>query len=345
MRCLYVIPRLHEKGGIQQLSLSIYSALRERHEIVLKDWENEVSFAERALMRFLPRKMAAKRYVEIAAKNIDAKNFDMTHFWHLEPSIGARGRYVVSAHGMEVLEKNVRGYRRLLYRESLKNAEFVHVNSRFTARLVTDNFGIDKERIRIITPPLTLKISHRHIESDVPVVGTISRFVKRKNIPAIIKALEILHESGVEFIYRLAGDGPLKDIVLKELKRSGFRWEYLGEISEKDKIERFYPSLDVFVLPSLELKDDVEGFGIVYLEANAYGIPVVAARTGGVPDAVKEGVSGIFADPNDVEDIAKKMGFLLKNRKKYEKSSREWAEGFLPQKIALRFERMYMDSL
>lgn len=344
MRCLYVIPKLHEKGGIQQFSLSIYNALRGRHEIVLKDWGNEVRFAEWALMRLLPQKMAVKRYMK-TVKSPDIENFDIAHFWHLEPSIGARGRYVVSVHGMEVLEKNVRGYRRLLYRESLKNAEFVHVNSRFTARLATDNFGIDKERIRIITPPLTLRISHRHIESGLPVVGTISRFVKRKNIPTIIKALEILHESGVEFIYRLAGDGPLKDIILKELKRSGFRWEYLGEISEKDKIERFYPSLDVFALPPLELRDDVEGFGIVYLEANAYGIPVVAARTGGVSDAVKEGVSGIFADPEDAGDIAKKIGFLLKNRKKYEKSSRAWAEDFLPEKIAPRFERMYMDSL
>lgn len=344
MRLLYIIPKLHEKGGIQRFSLSIYSSLKERHEIVLKDWKNEISPVEQAMMRFLPQKMAAKRYRRIAG-SIDGKSFDLAHFWHIEPSIGAEGKYIVSAHGMEILEKSMKEYRKILYSESLKNAKFVHANSSFTARLIADSFEMDKEKIRIIPPPLSLGISYRRIKSTVPVIGTLSRFVKRKNISGIIKALQILHEKDIEFIYRLAGDGSLREQILKELKKSRFRWEYLGQITEKEKMERFYPSLNVFVLPPLELKDDVEGFGIVYLEANAYGVPVVAARTGGVPDAVKEGVSGIFADPEDPEDIAEKIEFLINDHKRFEKSSRKWAENFLPEKIAPMFERMYLDSL
>jgi len=82
------------------------------------------------------------------------------------------------------------------------------------------------------------------------------------------------------------------------------RKRIMDELSEEKKINEFYPFIDVFVLSPFELPNDVEGFGIVYLEANAYGIPVVASKTGGVPDTIKENVSGVFADPTNPEDIA-----------------------------------------
>ena len=71
----------------------------------------------------------------------------------------------------------------------------------------------------------------------------------------------------------------------------------------------------------LNLRNSVEGFGIVYLEANSYGIPVVASKTGGVSDAVKQNVSGIFAEPTSPEDITKKILYILKNRDKFYNSS------------------------
>ena len=343
MKYRYVVPALHEKGGIQQFSMSIYNALRTENRIILEDWRNPIHIWERLILRAVPANAAAKRYLRRA--KVEHGDFDFTHFWHIEASVGYEAQYVVSVHGMEILEKNVRRYRRILYGQALRNAGFVHANSAYTAKVIADNFDIDSANMRVINPPLSLKISKKGHKNEIPVIGTISRFVKRKNISGIIKALRILHESGVDFTYKLAGTGPLKGNILKELKRSPFRWEYLGEISEKDKIDGFYPSLDVFVLPPLELKDDVEGFGMVYLEANAYGIPVVAARTGGVPDAVKEGVSGVFANPESPEDIAKKAKYLLKNHRKYEETAKSWAENFLPEKIAPKFEEMYEELL
>jgi len=129
--------------------------------------------------------------------------------------------------------------------------------------------------------------------------------------------------------------------IMNELKRAKFKYEHLGEISEEEEINEFYLSIDVFVLPPLELPNDVEGFGIVYLEANACGIPVVASKTGGVPDAVKEGVSGVFADPTNPEDIANKILFIINTLEKWEQRCKEHAENFNVRKISKQFKELY----
>ena len=128
---------------------------------------------------------------------------------------------------------------------------------------------------------------------------------------------------------------------MSELKRAKFEYEYLGEISEEKKINEFYTSIDVFVLPPLELPNDVEGFGIVYLEANACGIPVVASKTGGVPDAVKEGISGVFADPTNPKDIADKILFVINTLKEWEQRCKEHAKNFDIRKISKQFRELY----
>ncbi len=343
MRITYVVPALKQKGGIQEFALTIYGRLMNRHSVELVDWSDSVGAVRKGIMKALPESKAAEMYWKISKKDFPAA--DIIHFWHPEPSIGAEGRYVVSAHGMEIMPESVKGYRRHAYSRSFEASVFVHANSTFTARTLMEGFDVDKWKIRTINPPLTVGISRMRRKNEVPVIGTLSRLVKRKNIPTIIDALDILHDRKEPFRYVLAGDGPMQDEITKCLKKAGFEWEYMGEISEKKKRNSFYPGIDVFVLPTLQLPDDVEGFGMVYLEANAYGVPVVAARNGGVPDAVKEGVSGRFARPDDPVNIADVILKVLRERDRYEESARAWAERFLPSKMVPEFEKMYSDAL
>ena len=75
----------------------------------------------------------------------------------------------------------------------------------------------------------------------------------------------------------------------------------------------------------------MEGFGIVFLEANACGVPVIGGRSGGAPDAVQDGASGFLVDPNDVEEIAGRILLLLEDpdlRRRMGAAGREWASGF-----------------
>ncbi|MBZ0271974.1 glycosyltransferase family 4 protein, partial [bacterium] len=75
-----------------------------------------------------------------------------------------------------------------------------------------------------------------------------------------------------------------------------------------------YARADAFVMASRSDGDDVEGFGIVFVEAGAFGVPVVGGRSGGVPEAVRDGESGFLADPLDPADIAGKIARILDDR-------------------------------
>ena len=103
----------------------------------------------------------------------------------------------------------------------------------------------------------------------------------------------------------------------------------------------FHPSLDEFTLPPLDLGVDVEGFGIVFIEANAAGVPVVAARTGGVSDAVQEGISGVFADPMDPDSIAEAIKSVALAGDEMRVSARQWSEKFSVTQVGLNLSAVY----
>jgi len=87
---------------------------------------------------------------------------------------------------------------------------------------------------------------------------------------------------------------------------------FTGSVSEAD-LQRYYQESSLFILTPQQDGLHFEGFGLVYLEAGAYGLPVVATRTGGVSDAVREGETGFLLEPDDVEGIAAAITRLLKD--------------------------------
>ena len=348
MRILYIVPELYKHGGIQEFAKSIYSELKNDFNIELINWQNNLSLLAKGILKFSPSKFSQFLYLKLFSSHFRKKydlNADLIHFWHPEPAMAfLDGKYMVSCHGMEILEENMKGYRKLIYKKVFDNALVIHVNSRYTKDLVINLFEVDPDKVVVINPPIDVKKfnSRGRKKKESFVIGTLTRFNRRKNVPNIIKALNILKEKyGVKFKYLLAGDGIDRKRIMNELKRAKFEYEYLSEISEEEKINEFYPSIDVFVLPPLELPNDVEGFGIVYLEANACGIPVVASKTGGVPDAVKEGVSGVFADPTNPENIADKILFVINTLEEWEQRCKEHAENFDVRKISKQFKELY----
>ena len=88
---------------------------------------------------------------------------------------------------------------------------------------------------------------------------------------------------------------------------------FLGKISEEEKWAWLNLS-DIFIMPSRQIKEDFEGFGIVYLEANFCGKPVIAGDSGGVRDAVEDGTNGLLVDPEDMDNISDAIIELAKNR-------------------------------
>jgi phosphatidylinositol alpha-1,6-mannosyltransferase len=87
---------------------------------------------------------------------------------------------------------------------------------------------------------------------------------------------------------------------------------FTGGITDHE-LHRLYECSDLFIMPSRDIKEkgDVEGFGIVFLEANYYRLPVIAGNSGGIPDAVKDKITGYLVDPMDEKEIACRIEELI----------------------------------
>jgi glycosyltransferase involved in cell wall biosynthesis len=121
----------------------------------------------------------------------------------------------------------------------------------------------------------------------------------------------------------------------------------LGAPSD-DEVIKLYHACDVVVLPALDMMDDVEGFGIVALEAAAAGKPVVATRVGGIPDAVEDGKSGLLIDADDYKELSRSIMDLVADEKKRwgmgEYARSRVGEKFSWEKILERYESVLSES-
>jgi phosphatidylinositol alpha-1,6-mannosyltransferase len=140
--------------------------------------------------------------------------------------------------------------------------------------------------------------------------------VVKKNIDGVLKALRQIIGQVPEVRYLIAGDGEERESLEKLRDALGLQPYvlFLGNI-EHSKLPSFYCASDLFILPSYEVKGNVETFGISFIEASACGKPVIAGKGGGVEDAVIDGETGLLVDPCDIDEIAAAILHLLTDHK------------------------------
>ncbi len=160
--------------------------------------------------------------------------------------------------------------------------------------------GVDLSRF---TPLPELPVRAR---KSPPVIFSAGRLIEAKNYTAAINAVAILQRTGVECLYRIAGDGPLKEILTGVAADLGVSStvEFLGEVSDVPFQMR---QADVFLMPSLR-----EGFGIAAVEAMACGLPVVASDVPALGDVIgRDRSCGILADPESPRELAEALHAVL----------------------------------
>lgn len=167
---------------------------------------------------------------------------------------------------------------------------------------------------------------------DRPIVVCVSRLVPRKGQDALVRALPAVLRQVPDAVLLIVGDGPYRRDLEKLVDGLGLQQavRFSGPVPW-ERLPAYFDAGDVFAMPCRTRRRglDVEGLGIVYLEASATGLPVVAGRSGGAPDAVLEGETGLVVDGRSTREIAEAVGGLLadpQRAREMGEKGRAWVE-------------------
>lgn len=239
----------------------------------------------------------------------------------LKWKMGRRLRIFCYAHGEEITACQASRQLAWLYRKAAGASERLLANSRFTENLLAGL--VDPERVVLMNPGVNLAEFAGAAELGKAwragnglegrrLVLTLGRLDPRKNQAAILRAVAALASDMPDLHYVVAGAGP-EESHLRELATNlgiAARVSFLGAVGGEERIALF-GACDVFAMPAIRSGTDVEGFGLVFLEAGACGRPSIAGCEGGQPDAVADGVAGLVVDGTDDQAVKQAMERLL----------------------------------
>ena len=343
-RVLVLTPSLARAGGIQRYTLTLIRALKDLYgeqrvrSVALPDGGNSgnqrrVSTAEK--LHFGWRALS-----EVARWKPDL--IICTHLalgpiaWLLA---GSRRQYWIVAHGIEawcVLPPRKRG--------ALRRADRVIVTSAFSREQVVRQHSIGSERMMSLPCALDENLLNvepskngpcQLIPDDRQVVLTVSRMAvseRYKGHEVVLRALTSAILQIPELLYVIVGGGddkPRLEQLAKELDLSKYVL-FTGEVSDSE-LAALYRRSDVFVLPARTVIDNQnpkgEGFGIVFLEAMAFGKPVIGPNYGAPAELIRDGENGFTVDPEDPASMADAIVKLLTDRElasRMGRAGRDW---------------------
>jgi len=237
----------------------------------------------------------------------------------------------VVAHGTEflLLDAKIRrsAFKRWTAAHLLAGCSVIVANSRWTAdlaRSVMESWGDRAPRVDVRVVPLGTSpsrfrpgIDPRQVRSKYgldggPWILTVARLDYHKGIDTVIRALPAIRAVCPTARYAVAGVGIRRDYLERLICEVGLgdAVRLLGFVPDEE-LPALYNAADVFVLNSRRFDLLVEGFGIAIVEASACGLPVIGGRSGGVPEAVLDGETGLVVDPETPAAVAAAVSQLL----------------------------------
>jgi phosphatidylinositol alpha-1,6-mannosyltransferase len=229
-------------------------------------------------------------------------------------------RFVATTHGHEVGWAMLPVARQVLRRIGT-SVDVVTYLGEYTRRRLAPAFGRGV-RMEQLAPGVDTEMFRPDVESargrlglaDRPVVVCVSRLVARKGQDTLIRALPSIRQRVPDVALLLVGEGPYRATLERLVRENGVERDVVitGSVPWSE-LPSHYAAGDVFAMPCRTRHGgiDVEGLGVVYLEAAATGLPVVAGNSGGAPDAVLDGESGDVVDGTSVAAVGDAVAGLL----------------------------------
>lgn len=275
----------------------------------------------------------------------------------LAPALRSAGaqRIVATTHGHEVGWAMLPGGRQALRRIG-DQCDIVTYLGDYTLRRLHAAFG-RHARLERLTPGVDVETFNPDVDGSIvrarwglggrPVIVCVSRLVPRKGQDTLIRALPAVRDAVPDAALLMVGRGPYHDELWELARETGVAEHVIltGGVPAED-LPAHYAAGDVFAMPCRTRRAgmDVEGLGIVYLEASAVGLPVLAGDSGGAPDAVRAGETGYVVDGRDDAAVAARLIELLSDpdlRKRMGTAGRAWVEQeWTWDALALQLEQM-----
>lgn len=341
-------------GGMQNVMNAISNKLASLNETHVfpdhyfksKDSSSKI-FIHNNFAPKLLRPLIKKKLVSFIYENEDVVICDSWKSLNAVPSKAKK--IIVLAHGQEFL--SIKKKRKRI-ENNLKNVSSIICSSSYTSTLIND-LKISKVQRIVIPPTYSLKaITNNRNDilknTDKVFLLTICRLEERKGIIPVLKSLSEMNNDKVlkPFFWNICGEGLQADEIKKCIKDLNLskNVKLVGKVNTQEK-ESFLEKSDLFIMPSYKVNNSIEGFGISYVEAAAYGVPSIAGIEGGVKDAVIDAKTGWCVDPLDGLALTDTLKSAINNKKLREKYGNNAQKKFLDYFLGEKVFRKFMDVI
>ena len=207
-----------------------------------------------------------------------------------------------------------------LEEQTAHDATLIVTISNYSLEKIQTHYGIDKSKVRIVPngvdvekfkPAQNQQAAKQQFGlGNEPCVLFVGSLIPRKGLAFLVEAAKKVVKEKPDTKFLIAGEGPLRNQLSESLKTANLlgSFRFLGNVKD-EALHVLYNCADVFVLPSIQ-----EGQGIVLLEAQASGKPVVAFNVGGVNEAVRNGETGLLVKPGSIDELADALLKILSDK-------------------------------
>lgn len=291
------------------------------HELVIKNLLNKFIFLMYLFFAVIKTIKVIKREKSVGS-GIDILH---SHWWVPSGFIAMiasklSGKpYMVTSHGSDVFMLNKIKFLIPLAKMVFKKAKHnTAVSSKIKSILIND-LKIEADKIAVFPMPCELSLFYptKVSRNSIKTILSIGRLVERKGYNYLIEAVEILKNKGMDFKVTIVGEGPSEKQIKAKIESSNLNntIEILS-FKPKNELNNYYNSCDIFVLsPITDWKGEQEGLGLVLLEAMSCKKPVIATNSGGIPNIIKDGETGLLVPEKDSTALAEAIEKLLKDDK------------------------------
>lgn len=245
--------------------------------------------------------------------------------------------FMVTLHGTDVALATRLPFGRRMMAMVLRDASTTTAVSTFLADEACHALGITRGSVPVTPMPLALGVT---ADPDTPRSGVIfvGRLTRQKCVHVLLEALARLRRDGLALDLTVVGDGPERTALKARAIALGVRTTFTGFVPP-DQVGGYLRDKRVFVLPSVR-----EGLGLAVAEALTQGVPVVATRSGGIPDLLTDPDAGLLVPPEDPEALAHAIR-AVDSEERFRvgalRAGRLLADRLSPERVAEQFETLY----